>query len=201
MIITSESSSIFLGIMLQCFHLNTTAKQQTVYCHPCVLQVIECITQGRVLQRPRTCPKEVYDLMLGCWQREPYMRLNIKEIHSMLQSLAKASPVYLDILGWCTGGVVVCTLRTRVCVSWVCLSAHDETGGRKRRLCDCVSACVCVQYLAVNVTVNAIVRVLITSRKALNSVWFSFTLFFSYPFADVTEACFTSGNQNTYRIM
>uniref|UniRef100_A0A3Q3AJZ3 Tyrosine-protein kinase receptor n=1 Tax=Kryptolebias marmoratus TaxID=37003 RepID=A0A3Q3AJZ3_KRYMA len=62
-------------------------------------EVIECITQGRVLQRPRTCPKEVYDLMLGCWQREPYMRLNIKEIHSMLQSLAKASPVYLDILG------------------------------------------------------------------------------------------------------
>ncbi|KAA8584446.1 hypothetical protein FQN60_008231 [Etheostoma spectabile] len=61
--------------------------------------VIECITQGRVLQRPRSCPKEVYDLMLGCWQREPYMRLNIKEIHSMLQSLAKASPVYLDILG------------------------------------------------------------------------------------------------------
>ncbi|NXD15547.1 NTRK2 protein, partial [Nothocercus nigrocapillus] len=62
-------------------------------------EVIECITQGRVLQRPRTCPKEVYDLMLGCWQREPHMRLNIKEIHSLLQNLAKASPVYLDILG------------------------------------------------------------------------------------------------------
>lgn len=62
-------------------------------------QVIECITQGRVLQRPRTCPKEVYDLMLGCWQREPHMRLNIKEIHSLLLNLAKASPVYLDILG------------------------------------------------------------------------------------------------------
>lgn len=63
------------------------------------LQVIECITQGRVLQRPRTCPKEVYDLMLGCWQREPHMRLNIKEIHGLLLNLAKASPVYLDILG------------------------------------------------------------------------------------------------------
>lgn len=37
--------------------------------------------------------------MLGCWHREPYMRLNIKEIYGMLQSLAKASPVYLDILG------------------------------------------------------------------------------------------------------
>lgn len=68
-------------------------------CFCCLLQVIECITQGRVLQRPRNCPKEVYDLMLGCWQREPYMRLNIKEIHNLLQSLAKASPVYLDILG------------------------------------------------------------------------------------------------------
>ncbi|KAM7392054.1 hypothetical protein PAMP_022696 [Pampus punctatissimus] len=62
-------------------------------------RVIECITQGRVLQRPRTCPKEVYDLMLGCWQREPHMRLNIKEIHGLLLNLAKASPVYLDILG------------------------------------------------------------------------------------------------------
>ena len=63
------------------------------------LQVIECITQGRVLQRPRTCPHEVYELMLGCWQREPHMRKSIKGIHTLLQNLAKASPVYLDILG------------------------------------------------------------------------------------------------------
>ena len=63
------------------------------------IQVIECITQGRVLQRPRTCPQEVYELMLGCWQREPHMRKNIKGIHTLLQNLAKASPVYLDILG------------------------------------------------------------------------------------------------------
>lgn len=69
------------------------------FCPLLLLQVIECITQGRVLQRPRSCPKEVYDLMLGCWHREPYMRLNIKEIYSLLQGLAKASPVYLDILG------------------------------------------------------------------------------------------------------
>ncbi|KAF3817882.1 hypothetical protein GH733_013731 [Mirounga leonina] len=65
----------------------------------CPVQVIECITQGRVLQRPRTCPQEVYELMLGCWQREPHMRKNIKGIHTLLQNLAKASPVYLDILG------------------------------------------------------------------------------------------------------
>lgn len=71
-------------------------------------QVIECITQGRVLQRPRTCLKEVYDLMLGCWQREPHSRLNIREIHNLLLNLAKASPVYLDILGWERACVCVC---------------------------------------------------------------------------------------------
>lgn len=87
-------------------HYHVPAPSPSAFCHWILmlrlllaLQVIECITQGRVLQRPRTCPKEVYDLMLGCWQREPHMRLNIKEIHGLLLNLAKASPVYLDILG------------------------------------------------------------------------------------------------------
>ncbi|XP_041746079.1 NT-3 growth factor receptor isoform X1 [Coregonus clupeaformis] len=62
-------------------------------------EVIECITQGRVLERPRACPKEVYDIMLGCWQREPQQRLNIKDIQKILYALGKATPVYLDILG------------------------------------------------------------------------------------------------------
>ncbi|XP_048418964.1 NT-3 growth factor receptor-like [Stegostoma tigrinum] len=62
-------------------------------------EVIECITQGRVLERPRVCPKEVYDIMLGCWQREPQQRLSIKDIHRILQALGKTSPIYLDILG------------------------------------------------------------------------------------------------------
>ncbi|XP_060035382.1 NT-3 growth factor receptor isoform X1 [Erinaceus europaeus] len=62
-------------------------------------EVIECITQGRVLERPRVCPKEVYDVMLGCWQREPQQRLNIKEIYKILHTLGKATPIYLDILG------------------------------------------------------------------------------------------------------
>uniref|UniRef100_A0A3B3Q8J6 Tyrosine-protein kinase receptor n=1 Tax=Paramormyrops kingsleyae TaxID=1676925 RepID=A0A3B3Q8J6_9TELE len=62
-------------------------------------EVIECITQGRVLERPRLCPKEVYDVMLGCWQREPQQRLNIKDMQKILYALGKATPVYLDILG------------------------------------------------------------------------------------------------------
>uniref|UniRef100_K7GBJ9 Tyrosine-protein kinase receptor n=1 Tax=Pelodiscus sinensis TaxID=13735 RepID=K7GBJ9_PELSI len=62
-------------------------------------EAIECITQGRELERPRTCPSEVYTIMQGCWQREPQQRQNIKEIHSRLQALVKTPPIYLDVLG------------------------------------------------------------------------------------------------------
>ncbi|XP_065807258.1 neurotrophic tyrosine kinase, receptor, type 2a isoform X1 [Labrus bergylta] len=92
---TTESDVWSLGVVL--WEIFTYGKQPWYQLSN--NEVIECITQGRVLQRPRTCPKEVYDLMLGCWQREPHMRLNIKEIHCLLLNLAKASPVYLDILG------------------------------------------------------------------------------------------------------
>ncbi|MEQ2190374.1 High affinity nerve growth factor receptor, partial [Xenoophorus captivus] len=54
---------------------------------------------GRELERPRTCPKEVYLLMQGCWQREPQQRMVIKDIHSRLLELVKNPPIYLDILG------------------------------------------------------------------------------------------------------
>ncbi|KAK5871106.1 hypothetical protein PBY51_004005 [Eleginops maclovinus] len=92
---TTESDVWSLGVVL--WEIFTYGKQPWYQLSN--NEVIECITQGRVLQRPRTCLKEVYDLMLGCWQREPHMRLNIKEIHGLLLNLAKASPVYLDILG------------------------------------------------------------------------------------------------------
>ncbi|KPP75876.1 High affinity nerve growth factor receptor-like [Scleropages formosus] len=61
-------------------------------------EAIECITQGRELERPRTCPKEVYILMQACWQREPQQRMVMKDIHSRLVTLVKNPPVYLDIL-------------------------------------------------------------------------------------------------------
>lgn len=62
-------------------------------------QAIECITQGRELERPRACPPEVYAIMQGCWQREPQQRHSIKDVHARLQALVQAPPVYLDVLG------------------------------------------------------------------------------------------------------
>ncbi|XP_070252504.1 high affinity nerve growth factor receptor isoform X1 [Myotis yumanensis] len=62
-------------------------------------EAIECITQGRELERPRACPPEVYAIMQGCWQREPQQRHSIKDVHARLQALVQAPPVYLDVLG------------------------------------------------------------------------------------------------------
>uniref|UniRef100_A0A8C4MH64 Tyrosine-protein kinase receptor n=1 Tax=Equus asinus asinus TaxID=83772 RepID=A0A8C4MH64_EQUAS len=62
-------------------------------------EAIECITQGRELERPRACPPEVYAIMRGCWQREPQQRHSIKDVHARLQALVQAPPVYLDVLG------------------------------------------------------------------------------------------------------
>lgn len=61
-------------------------------------EAIECITQGRELECPSGCPRDVYTIMEGCWPRDPQQRLSIKEIHGRLQRLAKSAPVYLDVL-------------------------------------------------------------------------------------------------------
>lgn len=99
-------SSVLKGQRAPCHRFPITNKTKPSVSESCPshsvalsLQVIECITQGRVLERPRICPKEVYDIMLGCWQREPQQRLNIKDIQKVLFAMGKATPVYLDILG------------------------------------------------------------------------------------------------------
>ncbi|XP_073465869.1 LOW QUALITY PROTEIN: high affinity nerve growth factor receptor [Aquarana catesbeiana] len=91
---TTESDIWSFGVVL--WEIFTCGKQPWYQLSN--TEAIECITQGRELERPRTCPTELYNIMQGCWQREPQQRLNIKEIHSKLQALVKAPPVYLDIL-------------------------------------------------------------------------------------------------------
>ncbi|XP_061885170.1 high affinity nerve growth factor receptor isoform X1 [Entelurus aequoreus] len=92
---TTESDIWSLGVVL--WEIFTYGKQPWYQLSNS--EAIECITQGRELERPRTCPKEVYLLMQGCWQREPQQRMVIKDLHSRLLTLVKNPPVYLDILG------------------------------------------------------------------------------------------------------
>jgi hypothetical protein len=39
------------------------------------------------LERPENCPINIYDVMLKCWQWEPYMRPTFEKIHSELENL------------------------------------------------------------------------------------------------------------------
>ncbi len=39
------------------------------------------------MERPENCPINIYDVMLKCWQWEPYMRPTFEKIHSELENL------------------------------------------------------------------------------------------------------------------
>ncbi|XP_019566757.2 high affinity nerve growth factor receptor isoform X1 [Rhinolophus sinicus] len=92
---TTESDVWSFGVLL--WEIFTYGKQPWYQLSN--TEAIECITQGRELERPRACPPEVYAIMRGCWQREPQQRHSIKDVHARLQALARAPPVYLDVLG------------------------------------------------------------------------------------------------------
>ncbi|XP_071845081.1 BDNF/NT-3 growth factors receptor-like isoform X2 [Apostichopus japonicus] len=52
-------------------------------------EVIEYIHNGVLLDCPPRCPKDVYKLMLGCWQRQPTHRMAIKEVNEEIRKLAE----------------------------------------------------------------------------------------------------------------
>ncbi|XP_071794785.1 BDNF/NT-3 growth factors receptor-like isoform X1 [Asterias amurensis] len=62
-------------------------------------EVIEYIHNGILLDCPKACPKEVYKVMLGCWQRQPQQRLAIKEAHEAMSRLSDENPPFLDMTG------------------------------------------------------------------------------------------------------
>ena len=42
----------------------------------------------KLLEQPKKCPQEVYDVMLKCWSSDPKLRATFEELHTALSSLA-----------------------------------------------------------------------------------------------------------------
>ena len=64
----------------------------------CVFQVIEQVQTGKILSRPRGCPEDIHDIMVGCWRRNPGDRIQMRDIHQTLTSLRKDHHDYLELL-------------------------------------------------------------------------------------------------------
>lgn len=52
-----------------------------------LIQVIRQVEACRTLEKPSVCPDAVYQLMRGCWRRQPADRLSIKVLRARLDQL------------------------------------------------------------------------------------------------------------------
>ena len=53
------------------------------------VETIENVSSGYRMPPPENCPKEIYDLMLACWDTEPENRPTFKIIHERLVRIWK----------------------------------------------------------------------------------------------------------------
>ena len=59
-------------------------------------QVIENavnVEKMKVLQKPKHCPEEVYEVMLRCWEKDPDKRINFEDVYSSLAALHTYSDI------------------------------------------------------------------------------------------------------------
>ena len=50
-------------------------------------QVVEQIREGNRLERPRYCPREVYQVMQMCWEEQPEDRPSFSKLRTLLEKL------------------------------------------------------------------------------------------------------------------
>lgn len=56
-------------------------------------EVISLVVGGDILPCPKECPKEMYEVMQGCWNLEPPERPRFSSIHQRISSLFNGVPV------------------------------------------------------------------------------------------------------------
>ncbi|XP_071964567.1 BDNF/NT-3 growth factors receptor-like [Antedon mediterranea] len=63
------------------------------------VEVIEKILSNQQLECPKACPKEIFEIIKGCWERKPQDRLPIKEIFERISRFSEEMPPFLDMSG------------------------------------------------------------------------------------------------------
>jgi hypothetical protein len=66
-------------VFLKCFFLNRYSHNNQ--------EVIEMIRARKLLECPDQCPANIYNLMLECWQEQPFKRPPFSELHQRLRNL------------------------------------------------------------------------------------------------------------------
>ncbi|XP_068713160.1 muscle, skeletal receptor tyrosine protein kinase-like [Montipora foliosa] len=63
-----------------------------------IVELFSMLQDGMRLEKPPHCSKELYDIMLQCWQETPEDRPTFKDLHSKLHSILSESAVtYINI--------------------------------------------------------------------------------------------------------
>lgn len=63
-----------------------------------IVELFTMLQDGMRLEKPPHCSKELYDIMLQCWQETPEDRPTFKDLHSKLHSILSESAVtYINI--------------------------------------------------------------------------------------------------------
>ena len=57
-------------------------------------EVISLVNEGDILPCPKECPKEMYEVMQGCWNMDPMERPRFSSIHQRISSLFNGVPVW-----------------------------------------------------------------------------------------------------------
>ena len=84
---TAKSDVWSFGIVLY----EIITRGQTPYPGMTFAETLEQVQQGYRMPKPKGCPDELYDVMLGCWKEKPEDRSTFKTVHFLLDRIFTAT--------------------------------------------------------------------------------------------------------------
>lgn len=61
-------------------------------------EVIQQVTSGKLLSKPKGCPEDVYSIMLSCWHQNPQERIPMSVVNKQIHQITTNEPEYLELI-------------------------------------------------------------------------------------------------------